>query len=301
MEQQNQENLSVVIVDSGMGGLSICAEIAHGFAEKNSHSRVNLTYFNAWPEQKRGYNSLPSQADRVRVFDSAMTAIEKLNPALILIACNTLSILFNETPFAKTVKIPVIGIIDFGVNMTAVQMQTHSESQAIILGTLTTVNSETHKNALIEKGFVPERVIGQQCDQLATRIESGPEKEQVSQMIAGFLGEAVGKATMNEAPVYVVFCCTHFGYARKSFERWLKHYFGDRAMILNPNTAMSRYVLEQFEADLVEKTTVDVTVLSRINWSDEKVEAIAETLKGVSPLTAEALRNYRQDLELFVV
>ena len=49
-----QEKLSIVIVDSGLGGLSICADIANGFAENCSLKQVDLTYFNAWPEQNRG-------------------------------------------------------------------------------------------------------------------------------------------------------------------------------------------------------------------------------------------------------
>ncbi len=301
MEIQKQENLSIVIIDSGMGGLSICADIANGFIEKRSHKQIDLTYFNAWPEQNRGYNKLPSHADRIRVFNSALTAVEKLNPDLILIACNTLSILFPETPFAKTVNIPVVGIIDFGVKMVYNRLQEQPESRAIILGTLTTVTSETHKKGLVEMGISPDRIIGQQCDQLATRIESGPDKEAVSLMIDGFLGEASEKIGRNGARVFAVFCCTHFGYARELFEQWLKHHIGDPVVILNPNTAMSDYVLKQYEADTFAETSVHMVVLSRITWHDEKVTAIADTLSRISPLAADALRNYRQDPNLFAI
>lgn len=292
--------LSIVIVDSGMGGLSICADIAAGF-EGGSHGRVELTYFNAWPEQKRGYNSLPAHDDRVRVFNSALESIESLQPDLILIACNTLSILYPETPFAGTTRIPVVGVIDFGVRMVYEQMQAYPDSQAIILGTLTTVNSKTHQRELEELGILSERIIGQQCNQLATLIESGPEKAAVEEMIDGFLCEALEKVVENDAPVFAVFCCTHFGYAQRLFEKWFKSHMGDRVIILNPNTAMSEYVLNTYGGTREEGADISVRVLSRIIWDDVKVEAIAETLDRTSPITASALRDYHQDPDLFEV
>ena len=300
---KNRENLSIVIVDSGLGGLSICAEIANGFSAKHSHRQVNLTYFNAWPEQNRGYNSLPEHADRIRVFNSALIAIEKLSPDLILIACNTLSILYSETPFARSTDIPVVGIIDFGVQMTFDQLQSHSDSQAIILGTRTTVESEAHKQKLIELGIPAQRIIGQQCDQLATCIESGPLREDVGLMIDGFLGEAAENVTVKGGKVFAVLCCTHFGYAHSLFKTWLKRHIGEGVEILNPNSAMSDFILDQFESELVGETssTVKVKVLSRIAWNDEKVSAIAEVLSQISPQTADALKHYRQNTDLFEV
>jgi len=39
--------------------------------------------------------------------------------------------------------------------------------------------------------------------------------------------------------------------------------------------------------------------VSRIVWNDEKVKAIADAVSENSPLTAAALRNYQQDVNLF--
>lgn len=301
MKEQKQETLSIAIVDSGLGGLAICADIANGFVERRSHSQVDLTYFNAWPEQSRGYNRLPDHGDQIRVFDSVLTRMEKTDPDLILIACNTLSILYPETPFARSTKIPVVGIIDFGVKMVYDRMRESPESQAIILGTLTTITSETHKKRLVDLGISPTRIIGQPCDQLATQIEGGPDTESVSMMIDGFLKQVSSHIDRNGAPVFAVFCCTHFDYARKLFEVWLEHHIKDPVTILNPNKAMSDYVMRQYKADRVEKTRVTVEVLSRIIWHEDQVKAITETLSLISPLTADALRNYRQDENLFKV
>ncbi|MFH2132371.1 MAG: aspartate/glutamate racemase family protein [bacterium] len=295
------ESLAIVIVDSGMGGLSICAEIASGLSEKRSFRQVDLTYFNAWPEQNRGYNALPGMAERIRVFNSALLAIERLAPDIILIACNTLSILYPQTPFAAAARVPVVGIIDFGVEMAYEQLQHYPESQAIILGTLTTIETRTHAIALINKGIDPERIIGQPCDQLATKIESGPESAVVSQMIDRFIREAAGKVRPQATPVFAVFGCTHYGYSRGLFETSLKRHIGNHTRIINPNTAMSHHLLDRYRPGVVAETGVQVRVVSRIIWRDEMVNAISASLLAVSPPTAEALRNYQPDPNLFAV
>jgi len=293
------EKRSIVIIDSGLGGLSICADIARGFAEKRSVKQVDLTYFNAWPEQNRGYNALPDTAARIRVFNAALMACRQFNPDMILIACNTLSILYPQTPFAAETDIAVVGIVDFGVQMVYEQLQKHPESQALILGTLTTVNTQTHKNSLVEKGIAPERIIGQPCDQLATTIESGPSSPVVSEMIDRFLKDAARKIKQNEAPVFAVFCCTHFDYSRELFKPLLQHHMGDHVTMINPNSAMSAHLLGLYQNEVVRETAVHVRVVSRIVWNDEKVKAIAAAVSEISPLTAEALKNYRQDANLF--
>ncbi len=296
-----QEKLSIVIVDSGLGGLSICADIAGRFVEKCSFKHVDLTYVNAWPEQNRGYNALPDMATRIRVFDAALMACLQFNPDMILIACNTLSILYPQTPFASAAKVPVVGIVDFGVQMVFEQLQNNPESQAVILGTLMTVNSQTHKKRLVGKGIVPQRIIGQPCDQLATQIESGPASQIVNGMIDRYLGEAAGKIQKNNAPVFAVFCCTHFNYSRELFRSWLKHHLGDNVTIINPNSALSDHLLGLYPDGVVAETMVKVSVVSRIVWNDEKVKAIADVVSEISPQTAEALRNYQQDVNLFAV
>ena len=85
-----KDTLSLVITDSGLGGLSICADIVKGLQSRRSYRSVSLTYFNAWPEQDRGYNLLPGMAERIRVFDRALAAMLRFGPDRILIACNTM-------------------------------------------------------------------------------------------------------------------------------------------------------------------------------------------------------------------
>jgi len=62
---------------------------------------------------------------------------------------------------------------------------------------------------------------------------------------------------------------------------------------------MSEGVLAEIPARGGEEVRIDLQVVSRIAWSGEKIGAIARLLEAASPLTADALRRYRHDPDLF--
>ena len=290
--------LSIVIMDSGMGGLSICADLINGL-QRSAAGKVHITYFNAWPQQHRGYNSLPDDDERLRVFDRALIGMQAFEPDAVYIACNTLSILYPRTDYSRNAAVPVTGILEFGVDLIHACMSRRADSQVIILGTLTTIASRSHEKALLSRGIDRRRIVAQACDQLATEIESGPDSPRVRAMIDGFIHHAATRLHEPGAPVFAALCCTHYGYAKAAFSRSLKEYVGPAAAILNPNEAMGAHFLELLEGRPKAAAEIDLEVVSRIIWSDAKVKAIAGALDTASPVTARALRNYRHDPELF--
>ncbi|HSP90980.1 MAG TPA: hypothetical protein VLN08_08735, partial [Vicinamibacterales bacterium] len=78
----------IVVTDSGLGGLSICALLEQGLRAAGPARAVRLTYVNAWPFEDRGYNDLPDEHERARVFDLALSRMAQMEPDRILIACN---------------------------------------------------------------------------------------------------------------------------------------------------------------------------------------------------------------------
>ena len=119
---QDKNDISLLITDSGLGGLSVCADIVENLIKYRPCEHAKLTYFNAWPEQNRGYNLLPDMSERIRVFNCALEAMEKFKPDMIMIACNTLSTIYPRTGFSRRTKVPVMGIIDLGVSMICEEM-----------------------------------------------------------------------------------------------------------------------------------------------------------------------------------
>lgn len=294
-----KDTLSLVITDSGLGGLSICADIVRGLQERRSCRSAAVTYFNAWPEQDRGYNLLPGMAERVRVFDRALGAMLGFRPDRILIACNTLSAFYPATPFSRQAPVPVTDIIGFGVEQMFAHLGARAESRVIILGTPTTIEAGTHRARLVERGIDAGRIVCQPCDRLAGEIEKAPEGATVRAMIEDYVGRAAEQVADRRLPVAAALCCTHYGYSRRLFEAALQSRFEGPVAILDPNRAMSEGLLADLPSRGGGDAQIDLQVVSRIVWSEEKIGAIARLLEEVSPLTASALRTYRHDPELF--
>jgi glutamate racemase len=295
----SKDTLSIVIADSGMGGLSICADIVSGLQTRRSDRAVSLTYFNAWPEQDRGYNLLPGMAERIRVFDRALGAMLRFHPDRILIACNTLSVIYPHTPFSKKAPVPVVGIIDFGVDLIQVYLSARADSRVIIFSTPATIEADTHRARLVERGTPAERIVCQPCDRLAGEIEKAPEGATVRAMVESCIRQAAERVSDRRLPVAAALCCTHYGYSQRVFKAALRSVFEGPITILNPNKAMSDAMLADFAPQGHQDVRIDLEVVSRIVWSDEKIEAIARLLETASPLTAGALRQYRHDPDLF--
>jgi glutamate racemase len=174
-----------------------------------------------------------------------------------------------------------------------------AESRVIILGTPTTIEADTHRAGLVERGIDAERIICQPCDRLAGEIEKAPEGATVRAMIESCIRQAAEKLPDRRGPVAAALCCTHYGYSRRLFEAALQARFEGPVAILDPNRAMSDALLADFTLPGQKDARIDLEVVSRIVWSGEKIEAIARLLEATSPLTADALRKYRHDPDLF--
>jgi len=158
-----------------------------------------MIYVNAWPDERFGYNDLPDAAERARVFDRALEAIERLRPDMILIACNTLSILYELTAFSRRAAVPIRGIIHAGTDLFSEALAADPGSSIVIFGTKTTIESDIHRRRLIERGVAPERVAAVACHGLAAAIDDDPGGEETRRRLAVCADEAC-RSTMKESP-----------------------------------------------------------------------------------------------------
>jgi glutamate racemase len=295
-----KENFSLVVLDSGLGGLSIFAAIEQGLRLRKSFNSATLTYYNAWPEQHRGYNSIPSLDARIQVFDRALAGTLIYAPDLLLIACNTLSVLYPQTAFSRTADFPVKGIVDLGVEAIHAAMKPFPDSNTLILGTLTTIEADVHRTSLMDKGIAPQRLAAQACDQLATAIESDPHSPRVQQMIAECTQQGLAQFPQTQGKTFAALCCTHYGYSAPYFKQSLaRHGSGTEAAVIDPNQAMANYLLSRCTETAASTSTVNLNIVSRIKWNREKLAAMANAVQSVSPETSRALAHYHHNTELF--
>ncbi len=294
-------NRTILVTDSGLGGLSVFNDIANRLEQGSPWEKVKLVYFNAWPAPHRGYNHFDGREKRARIFNNAMNAMAAFDPDVILIACNTLSVIYPHTLFSKTADIHVDGIVDHGVQMLHVNLISDPDSVAVILGTPTTIEARSHETELVRLGIDKDRIINIGCTNLAGWIEREPYSDTVVEMIEGFVKETADKLGDFDGNVYAALCCTHFGYRQDRFAQAFSQWVRPHVTILNPNLRMAQQLFERADYTTSLPTQVKLEIVSKAVWSDEQVGAYLKLLPDISIATRDALTNYKLDHQLFSV
>jgi glutamate racemase len=298
--------LRIVITDSGLGGLSICAELEKELRTSGGSRRTELIYVNAWPDPKWGYNDLPDLASRASVLDKALARMAGTRPDLILIACNTLSVLYPLTEFSRKPSVPVRGIIDEGVDLFEEALSRDPGSGLVLFGTRTTIESGEHIRRLAGRGIALERMTGAACHRLAAVIDDDPGSPDVAEMIEkcvpGALPPPGGGGTL-----YAGLVCTHYAYVRDVFDSALARGTGRKVGILDPNLRLVHGVMSSLAAEhrpgegsgISSGDAITVRVVSKIELGEAKRRAIGRKVEPVSARTARALLSYTWTPGLF--
>jgi glutamate racemase len=295
-----KKKVTIAVTDSGLGGLSILAEAVERSRTWRSFQKVDFIFFNALFSNWGGYNSLPATSQKTMIFDSALHCLEnKHHPDLILIGCNTLSTLYDLTPFARQHKTLVRGIIEAGVELASVSLKAHPDAKIVLFGTQTTVSQKSHRDGLLEKGFLPQRILYQACPELVTYIENDPQGEETEMLINAYVDEALQKIGEPQPPLLASLNCTHYGF---SYDIWAQA-FESRGIklldILNPNSRMIAFLYPQQSRNRCEKTDISVRIISMVEIEKKKRDSLGDWLRRISPLTADALQNYELREDLF--
>jgi len=295
-----QDSITIALTDSGLGGLSIMAEAAARLKTSGLYEHVNLVFFNALFSNDSGYNSLPDREAKIRVFDSALRSLaEEAKPDQILVACNTLSVLIPDTPFARTAKIPVIGIIDAGVEMFDQALRDRPDAALLLFGTETTIAEDAHRRRLVDLGIAVQRIIPQACPELAGYIENEWAGENTGMMIAAYVDEALAKLPAPLPPIYAGLVCTHYGYALDLWKKAFAERGGTLLGILNPNDRLPDVLFPTAEKKRFEKTLISARVVSMVEIAANKQTSLGAWLERISPEVAAALRAYKLRPGLF--
>ena len=295
-----EDSITVLVTDSGLGGLSVCADLDARVRQTGAYRNVRIIFANALPESNRGYNRMKTTEEKVRVFDAALHGMaHSFSPDVILVACNTLSVLIPQTKFVTTSSIPVLGIVETGVGMLYEQLSANPASTAVIFGTETTIGAGTHRRLLIERGIDPARLVTQACPNLAGAIETDVQSDRVTASITAFASDAAGRVSPGTGTVLAGLCCTHYGYASGQFQTALEAAGRQTVRIIDPNTRMNDVLFPRGKGRLTDHPVCTVEVTSRAVIAQEEIASIGGLVESVSPATAAALRAHTVNRDLF--
>jgi glutamate racemase len=291
----------LAVTDSGLGGLSICAALESRLRGTPPEGPLHITFVNAWPGEDRGYNDYPDMASRAAVFDDALVAISALRPDRLLIACNTLSILYPLTRFSQSPPFPVSGIIDAGVAMFREALTRDPASGLALLGTRTTIASGAHRDRLVAAGIDERRIVGIPCHGLATVIERDIGGPGVGALLTS-CAHAVREASPEGHPLHVGLCCTHYGYVADRIATAVAAAIERPASTLDPNMRLVEDVAAELACSRSTEGgggSVSVSVVSKVALDDRTRRGMGGLLDAVSPITALALSSYTHVPGLF--
>jgi glutamate racemase len=299
---RERADITIVVTDSGLGGLSVAAELAAQLPASGIARSARIVFVNALLDDAIGYNDLKREADRLRVFDAALSAMEsRYHPDLIVVACNTLSVLYDKTRHSHDSSTSTVGIVGMGADLIARQLAEKPGSTAVVFATRTTIESNAYPDLLAKKGIPRDHVVGQACHRLAGSIERGADSAETARYVRTFVAEAIKRLPKNAGPLVVSLNCTHYGYVRNLWQESFAAAGYPGVKVLDPNPLMADFVVREGGPRRYPETSVSVEVVSKVPIGPDVQSSLGKLLRTVSPETADALAAYRLDPALFSV
>ena len=295
-----KNDITVLITDSGLGGLSVLAEMESAMKNSGHFKSINLIFANALFSETGGYNALGSRDEKVKTFSKALKGMnDKFKPDIILVACNTLSTILDETEFSKTTEVPTIGIVEIGVGEIQKKLNQSLNSEVIIFGTETTIEENSYPSQLIENGIDKNRISSKACPQLQKYIETDPEGEETEMLIMSYVDEALENSSNSNNDFFISLNCTHFGYSK---DLWLNAFdFSGKLPkeLINPNHQMAKILVNNEPSKGFKETKIKIQVVSKVKIDNQSLESISKILAKESISTSSALKNYQLINDLF--
>jgi glutamate racemase len=298
---RTKADVTIVVTDSGLGGLSVAADLAGRLPASGIVKSARIVFVNAEPDAKWGFNDLRNDADKVRIFDGALSAMEaRYRPDLILIACNTLSVVWPRTAHAKAGGVETVEIVSLGAGLIERELAAKPGATALVFATKTTIESGAHKRLLVDAGVAPDHVVGEACPKLAGAIERGASSNETVAYVKKFVADALDKRATRDGPLVVSLNCTHFPYVKPLWEQAFATAGYPGVKVLDPNPLMTDLVLREGGEKRFPKTSVTVEAVSKVPVDAGTRANLAALLGKTSPETADALRHIREDPALFL-
>ena len=286
----------LMITDSGLGGLSVCAGLEQALQHSGTGSGIELLYVNATPHDRIGYNALKTQSERITLFNRFLSSVYKrYQPTEIAIACNTLSVIYDATEFASQTLVPVTGIVETGVELCNTSISAHPDHDLIIFATETTTEADTYPRLI----HAPQaRMVAQPCPELAHAISNDATGNDCRNLLTGYLEDALNRFDHKPLAVHAFLGCTHYGYQSKIFSDLIEEQ-GISANILNPNDPMIKSLSTRINYSVDNSSPLSVRFISRYTVPQGEIDSMQSYLNDSAPLTLAALNDQEVHPDLF--
>jgi len=296
--------MNIVITDSGLGGLSVCAQLINLLKNysvpENSNPPscdIKITYVNAVPSNDRGYNTMSGEQEQIATFEKIISnTVRLISPDKIFVACGTLSVLLNQMahPGHKSVKIE--GIVSIGIQLLVDNLIKIPKAKAIIMATPTTVSNNNFQRDLINVGMAKNQIVTQSCPNLANEISNDPEGSKVEKRIQYWVKKSLQQLQGKTTDHLILFLgCTHYSYYENMFKMAFKNEGFNKLTVLNPNYVaaekLKNYVLNDQSINSALKNCFSINFLTPYTIPEQEIITLNKLITPISPETSQALIN----------
>jgi glutamate racemase len=180
------------VFDSGLGGLTVFKALARRMPEES------LIYFGDTAHVPYGNKSKEAVT---RYSTTIAKFLAKQGVKALVVACNTSSALALPA-IQKSVKVPVVGVIEGGVRAAA---EAAASRRVGVIGTEATVNSGAYQDALT-KALPGAKIAAQPCPLFVPLVEEGWWKHKVTAEVA----REYLKPLLSKKVDTIILGCTHY-------------------------------------------------------------------------------------------
>jgi len=295
MSEKTINPFKIVFTDSGLGGISVMADFynkLHYDSVYTGRHHFELVFFNALPENGKGYNTMASQEQKVSVFNNALNVLQRRhNPDLIALACNTLSAIYPHTAFAGSNRVPLLEIVSVGRGQIALQHEKYPADPICIMATPTTIASAAYHtvgtNTLLISG-----------ERLASEIELDDKSPAIADIVARVF-DKIEENLNGKRDITLFLGCTHYGYIQEEMLRISSKYDFNITRIINPNLSFTQQLLQMARLPQAEQEKwadqppkIDLRVESQAKIDPRELSNISRLIEVNAPRVADALQNY---------
>ena len=290
--------MRIGITDSGTGGLSVCAEVEAGLRQAPTGQDIEVLYLNAALQDDYSYNAMPSREAKLEAFDRFLQNVrDRYRPDILFIACNSLSVLFEDPCFDPYRDIPIEGIVEAGAAQLTRALDKHPASSFIVFATPTTVEEGTYLKILQQHGASGAQVVQQACPGLPDAISNDFSGAQARELLNHYVPEALSRFDSMPARVQAFLGCTHYGYQAGVFADLLARTV-DQVDVLNPNRAAATDILGRIEA-IPGQGKLSYRFISPYAVPDKPLRSLSHYLGDKAPATVAALQGFEVDTGLY--
>ena len=296
--------MNIVITDSGLGGLSVCAQLINLLKDFSvlENSRIpkcdiNITYVNAVPSNDKGYNKMSGKKEQIETFEKIISnTVRLISPDNIFVACGTLSVLLNQISPLSDKSVKIEGIFSIGIQLLMDNLIKIPKAKAIIMATPTTVSNNSFQTVLVNKGIAKNQIVAQSCPNLANEISNDPEGSKVEKSIQYWVKKSLQQLQGKTADHLMLFLgCTHYSYHENMFKRAFINEGFSKLTLLNPNYAaaekLKNYVLNDQSINSDLKNSFSINFLTPYAIPEMEKITLNKLLTPISSETSHALIN----------